>query len=50
MVPHVLAYIAFSKPDKKEYFLFYFSDRINWMDRIEKYESKMNLDNPVNPV
>jgi hypothetical protein len=40
---------------------FYFSDRINQsslksfalagrMDRIEKYESKINPDNPVNPV
>jgi len=28
----------------------YFSDRINWMDRIEKYQSKINPVNPVNPV
>jgi hypothetical protein len=27
-----------------------FSDRINRMDRIVKYESKINPDNPVNPV
>jgi hypothetical protein len=27
-----------------------FSDRINWMGRIEKYQSKINPDNPVNPV
>jgi hypothetical protein len=26
-----------------------FSDRINRMDRIKKYESKINADNPVNP-
>jgi hypothetical protein len=26
------------------------SDRINRMYRIEKYESKINPDNPVNPV
>jgi hypothetical protein len=26
---------------------FYFSDRINWMDRIEKYESKINPDIPA---
>jgi hypothetical protein len=24
-----------------------FSDRINWMDRIEKYESKINPDDPA---
>jgi len=31
---------------RKEFYRFYFSDRIN---RIEKYESKINPDNPVNP-
>jgi hypothetical protein len=29
---------------------FYFSDRINRMDRIWQYENKNNPDNPVNPV
>jgi len=44
----------------KEFFLFYFSDRINQaslksfalaggIDRIEKYESKINPDNPARP-
>jgi hypothetical protein len=27
-----------------------FSDRINRMGRIEKYEPQINPDNPVNPV